>query len=133
MNSYLSGYEKYRGEFKGGELGSIISNCQGKTNQYGLHKLESRGELFVGAMKKVYEGMIVGIHSKPVDLNVNPTREKKLTNTRTTSKDEATKLIKTQEMTLERAIDLIKDDEMIEITPKSIRLRKTILHEGYRK
>jgi len=77
--------------------------------------------------------MIVGIHSKPVDLNVNPTREKKLTNTRTTSKDEATKLIKTQEMTLERAIDLIKDDEMIEITPKSIRLRKTILHEGYRK
>lgn len=76
MNSYLEGYEKYRGEFHSRQTGSIISNNQGKSVEYALCKIEPRGILFIGAGVKVYEGMIIGAHSKPVDLNVNPTKAK---------------------------------------------------------
>jgi GTP-binding protein len=133
MNSYLQGYEAYRGEIKSRVSGSLVSDRQGDTVPYGLFHLEPRGTLFVEGGIPVYEGMIVGEHNRDNDLNVNPCREKKLTNIRAAGKDENVVLSPVLPMTLERAIEFIKDDEWVEVTPKSIRLRKTILPANQRK
>ena len=133
MNSYLEGYEKYRGDYMTARNGSMISTAKGSTRAYGLSKLESRGILFVQAITDIYEGMVFGLHSKLNDLDCNPCKEKALTNTRTTSKDESTKLAPITSMTLDRAIEFIKEDEVIEITPKNIRIRKKILNQNLRK
>lgn len=127
MNSYLSGYEKYRGEFPTRSTGSLVSDRQGRGVPYALFNLEPRGRLFIQPGVPVYEGMIVGEHNKEGDLNINPTKEKKLSNVRASGKDEAVVLSPVRPMTLESAINYIRDDEMVEITPKSIRLRKSVL------
>lgn len=133
MNSYLMGYEEYRGDIKARLTGSLVSDRSGETVTYGLFHLEPRGILFVEGGQPVYEGMIIGEHNRDNDLDVNPTRAKKLTNMRASGKDEQTILTPILPMTLERAIEIIKDDEMVEVTPKSIRLRKVHLSIHKRK
>jgi GTP-binding protein len=127
MNSYLSGYEEYRGDFIDRFTGSMVSDRSGRAVIYGLYHLEPRGRLFVVPGDRVYEGMIVGEHNLDTELNVNPCKEKKLSNMRSVSKDEALTLTPIQPLTLERAIQYLADDEMVEVTPRSIRLRKSIL------
>jgi len=133
LNSYLSGYEEYRGDFIDRFTGSLVSDRSGAAVTYGLYHLEPRGRLFVVPGDPVYEGMIVGEHNLDSDLNVNPAKPKKLSNMRSVLKDEALTLTPIQAMTLEKAIQFIRDDEMVEVTPKSIRIRKTILSVQDRK
>jgi GTP-binding protein len=113
--------------------GVLISGEEGELVPYALWKLEPRGRMFVSPGEPVYEGMIVGIHSRDNDLVVNPVREKKLTNIRAAGKDENVILTPPIRLTLESAIEFIADDELVEITPKSIRLRKRHLLEHERK
>ena len=127
MNSYLSGYEPYRGDFPIRFTGSIVSDRQGKSIPYALFNLEPRGVLFITAGESVYEGMIIGEHNRDTDLNVNPCKEKKLTNHRASGKDENTVLTPIIPMTLERAIEFIREGEIVEVTPDNIRLRKVLL------
>ncbi|MDO8526090.1 MAG: translational GTPase TypA [Deltaproteobacteria bacterium] len=127
MNSYLLGYEEYRGDIINRVTGSLVCDRQGETVSYGLFHLEPRGTLFVGPGLRVYEGMIVGEHNRDNDLNINPCKEKKLSNMRAAGKDENIILTPPAPMTLEKSIDFIRNDELVEITPKSIRLRKTLL------
>jgi GTP-binding protein len=127
MNSYLQGYEEYRGDFPARVTGSLVSDRQGDTTGYALFNLEPRGVLFVNPGESVYEGMVVGEHNRDNDLNVNACKPKKLSNMRASSKDEAVILTPVASMTLEKAIEFINDDEIVEVTPKSIRIRKSIL------
>jgi GTP-binding protein len=127
MNSYLQGYEEYRGDFPTRLTGSLVSDREGEALSYSLYNLEPRGTLFVEPNAKVYEGMIVGEHNRDNDLDVNATKGKKLTNMRASGKDEGIILTPVIPMTLERAIEFIKDDEIIEVTPENIRLRKIVL------
>lgn len=127
MNSILSGYEPYRGDFPTRFTGSIVCDRLGKAVAYGLFHLEPRGQLFVQPGDSVYEGMIIGEHNRPQDLDVNACKEKKLSNVRASGKDDNILLSPVKPMTLEKAINFIRDDEMVEVTPKSIRLRKTAL------
>jgi GTP-binding protein len=133
MNSYLSGYEEYRGDFPGRFTGSLVSDRIGEAVAYAIYNLEPRGNLFITPGDPVYEGMIVGEHNRDNDLDVNPCKEKKLTNMRAAGKDDAVILTPVLPMTLERAIQFIREDEMVEITPKSIRLRKRVLKASDRK
>jgi GTP-binding protein len=127
MNSYLEGYGEYRGDFPTRFNGSIVADRSGVGVAYGIFNLEPRGEMFVVPGDPLYEGMIVGEHTREVDINVNPSKEKKLTNMRASGKDEACTLTPVKPMTLERAIHFIREDELVEITPQSIRLRKAVL------
>ena len=127
MNSYFLGYEPYRGDFPSRFTGSIVSDRQGHAVPYALYNLEPRGRLLIQPGEPVYEGMVVGEHNRETDINVNPTKEKKLTNMRASGKDENVILAPIRPMTLEQAINFIRDDERVEITPKSIRLRKVTL------
>lgn len=127
MNSILSGYEEYRGDFQSRINGSLVSDREGEAVAYAIFHLEPRGQIFVVPGDPVYEGMIVGEHSRDNDLNVNPCRTKKLSNMRAAGKDENVILTPVIPMSLERAIEFIRDDELVEITPKAIRLRKQIL------
>jgi len=111
----------------------LISNGDGEANAYALNMLEERGELFVGAQMKVYQGMIIGENAKPDDLEVNPMKAKQLSNVRSSGKDEAIRLTPPRRMTLEQSIAYIDDDEMVEVTPESIRLRKAELDPNERK
>jgi len=133
MNSYLSGYEPMRGEIKSRVSGSLVCDRTGESVPYALFHLEPRGILFVAGNVPVYEGMIVGEHNRDNDLNVNPCKEKKLSNMRAAGKDENVTLTPVLPMTLEKAIEFIKDDELVEVTPKTIRLRKMILPANQRK
>ena len=127
INSSLDGYEEFRGDFPTRFTGSLVADRTGECVPYALFNLEPRGLLFVKPGEPVYEGMIVGEHNRDNDLNVNPCKTKKLTNMRASGKDDAVVLTPVLPMTLERAIQFIRDDEMVEVTPKSIRLRKVIL------
>jgi GTP-binding protein len=127
----------FRGEFltetKGtGLLNTLVADRMGETNTYALYNLQERGTLFVKPQVKVYEGMIIGENARSVDLDVNAIKEKKLSNMRTTSADEAMRLVPVREMSLERALEFIADDELIEVTPKAIRLRKRVLKSNER-
>jgi GTP-binding protein len=133
LNSYLSGYEEYRGDFTGRFTGSLVADREGTSVPYALFNLEARGTLFVVPKDPVYEGMIVGEHNRENDLNVNPTKTKKLSNMRASGKDDAVILTPVLPMTLERAVQFIREDELIEVTPKSIRLRKKALSAARRK
>ena len=133
MNSYLSGYETYRGDFPQRFTGSLVADRKGDAVPYAIFNLEPRGTMFVVPGNKIYEGMIVGEHNRENDLNVNPCKEKKLSNMRASGKDDNVILSPVLAMTLERAIQLIRDDEMVEVTPLSIRLRKRILAAQDRK
>jgi GTP-binding protein len=127
MNSYFSGYEEYRGEFPSRFTGSIVSDREGKAVAYALYNLEPRGSLCIVPGDPVYEGMIIGEHNRDKDINVNPAKEKKLSNIRAAGKDDAVVLSPVRPLTLEYALNFIKDDELVEVTPKSIRMRKSML------
>lgn len=133
MNSSFAGYEKYKGDFPSRFTGSLVSDRQGKAVPFALFNLEARGKLIVRPGDDVYEGVIIGEHSRGNDLNVNPCKTKNLTNMRASGKDDAVIISPVLPMTLERAIQFIGDDEMVEVTPKIIRLRKTILSAHGRK
>jgi GTP-binding protein len=133
MNTNFSGYEEYRGDFEEFTNGFLVSGQAGVGITYGLFHLEPHGYLFITPGERVYEGMVVGQHNLDYDLVVNPAKEKKLSNMRSTLKDEALTLTPIQPMTLERAMLLLHDEEMVEVTPKSIRIRKVILNELARK
>ena len=127
INTYLKGFEEYKGEIPSRESGSLVADRQGSSVAFALYNLEDRGRLFIKPNVMVYEGMIVGEYNKTGDLNVNVLKGKKLTNMRAAGKDDAISLTPVQPMTLEKAIEFIKDDEMVEVTPLHIRLRKTVL------
>lgn len=127
MNSYLSGYEEFRGDYPTRFTGSIVSDRQGNAVPYALFNLEPRGRLFILPGDPVYQGMIIGEHNRDNDIDANPCKEKKLSNMRAAGKDESVILTPVTPMTLERAINFIKEDELVEVTPKSIRLRKSVL------
>jgi GTP-binding protein len=133
MNRLFEKYGPYKGPIDGRGNGVLISNAHGEATSYALFALEDRGELFIGGGAKIYEGMIIGENAKPEDLEVNPLKSKQLTNFRSTGKDDAIRLTPPRIMTLEQAIAYIDDDEMVEVTPASIRLRKAILDPHERK
>ncbi|OBX20779.1 GTP-binding protein TypA [Erythrobacter sp. QSSC1-22B] len=133
MNRLFEKYGPYKGAVGGRQNGVLLSNSSGEATAYALFALEERGELFIGAGEKIYEGIIIGENAKPEDLEVNPLKSKQLTNFRSTGKDDAIRLTPPRAMTLEQAIAYIDDDEMVEVTPQTIRLRKAILDPNERK
>ena len=133
MNRLFEKYGPYKGPIEGRINGVLISNCAGEAVGYALNALEDRGVLFVSPQAKVYEGMVIGENAKPEDLEVNPLKSKQLTNFRSTGKDDAIRLTPPTVMSLEQAIAYIDDDEMVEVTPQSIRLRKALLCPHERK
>ncbi|NDG58906.1 MAG: translational GTPase TypA, partial [Betaproteobacteria bacterium] len=126
-------YDSWAGSIEGRRNGVLISQDDGQAVAYALWKLQDRGRMFVSPGEALYEGMVIGIHTRDNDLVVNPVREKKLTNVRASGKDEAIVLTPPIALTLERAVEFIEDDELVEITPQSIRLRKRHLKEHERK
>ncbi|MEP2947147.1 MAG: translational GTPase TypA [Lentilitoribacter sp.] len=133
MNRLFHAYEPYKGAIGGRNNGVLISQEQGESVAYAMFNLEDRGPFIIGSGEKVYAGMIVGIHNRPNDLEINILKGKKLTNMRASGKDEAVKLTTPIKMTLERALSWIQDDELMEVTPKNIRLRKLYLDTHERK
>jgi len=133
MNAYLEGYEPYRGDFPSRFTGSLVADRQGNAIPYALFNLEPRGTMFVSPGDPVYEGMIVGEHNRDNDLDVNACKTKKLSNMRAANRDENVILTPPRTMNLEASINFIRDDEMVEITPKSIRMRKSQLTAAKRK
>ncbi len=132
LNTIFLRFDKWQGDMKGRGTGSLISDRMGETTTYALYALQERGKMFVNPQTKVYEGMIVGENARAVDLDVNPIKEKKLTNMRTSSADEAMRLVPVKDLSLEEALEFIADDELVEATPKSIRLRKRVLKANER-
>ncbi|GAB4400274.1 MAG: translational GTPase TypA [Rhodoferax sp.] len=132
-SNIFDGYEPYKGDIEGRKNGVLISQDDGEIVTYALGKLDDRGRMFVKPGDAVYEGMIVGIHNRDNDIVVNPVRTKQLTNFRVSGKEDAIKLTPPIQLTLEYAVEFIEDDELVEITPKSIRLRKRHLKEHERK
>jgi GTP-binding protein len=133
MNSLFDGYTEWQGEIPHRLTGALIADRSGTSTAYALWGLQERGELFVGPGVELYEGMIIGENAKDDDLDVNAVREKKLTNMRASTADEAIRLVPFRNLNLEQAIEFIADDEFVEITPKSLRLRKKILQSNKRK
>ena len=127
MNHLFSGYEEYKGEIPTRTRGTLIAFEKGVSTTYGLFNAQERGELFIGPGVEVYEGMIVGLNSRGEDIAINVCKEKHLTNTRASGSDDALKLVPPTEYSLEKAIEFIGEDELVEVTPKNIRLRKKIL------
>jgi GTP-binding protein len=132
MNSIFDGYTPYQGEIPQRPTGALIADRTGTTTAYALEGLEDRGVLFVAPGVEVYEGMVIGEHSRDNDLDVNVVREKKLTNMRASSSDESVRLTPPRAMNLEQSIEFIAEDELVEVTPKSLRLRKKILQANRR-
>jgi len=133
MNSLFDGYTEWQGEIPHRLTGALIADRAGLSTAYALWGLQERGELFVGPGVELYEGMIIGENAKDDDLDVNAVREKKLTNMRASTADEAIRLVPFRQLNLEQAIEFIADDEFVEITPKSLRLRKKFLQSNSRK
>ena len=133
MHSLFDGYEPYRGDCPSRFTGSIVADRPGKAVPYALFNLEPRGRLFVVPGDPVYEGMLIGEHNRGQDINVNPCKEKKLTNMRASGKDDNVMLSPIKPITLEQTISFIRDDELVEVTPRSVRMRKAVLsaHKRY--
>jgi GTP-binding protein len=127
IHSLLEGWTEYAGDMAMRLTGALVCDRPGVAVAYAIWGIQERGEMFVGPGVEVYEGMIVGENAREDDMNVNITKEKKQTNMRSSSADEAIRLIPPRDMTLEKAIEFIADDEYVEVTPKSIRLRKKVL------
>jgi GTP-binding protein len=132
LNTLFLRWGRWQGELEGRGTGSLVADRPGEATAYAIYNLQERGELFVKPGTSVYEGMIVGENSRDVDLDVNIVREKKLTNMRASTADEALRLVPVREMTLEQAIEYIAEDELVEVTPKSIRMRKKVLASNQR-
>lgn len=133
MNSLFNGYIEWQGEIPHRPTGALVADRGGVTTSYALYNLQERGELFVGPGVEVYEGMIIGENAKDNDLEMNVVREKKLTNMRASTADEAIRLVPFRQLNLEQAIEFIAEDEFVEVTPKALRLRKKILQANKRK
>jgi len=133
MSRLFHGYAPHKGSIEGRRNGVLVSTANGVAIAYALWNLEERGPMFIEPGAQIYEGMIIGAHTRGNDLDVNPAKGKQLTNIRTTSKDEAVRLTPPLAMSLEQAIAYIGDDELVEVTPKSIRLRKRLLDPNDRK
>jgi len=133
MNSLFDGYIEWQGDIPHRPTGALVADRSGVTTAYALWGLQERGELFVGPGVEVYEGMVIGENAKDNDLDVNAVREKKLTNMRASTADEAIRLVPFRQLNLEQAIEFIADDEFVEVTPKSLRLRKKVLAANKRK
>jgi len=127
MNSLFSGYIEWQGDIPMRPTGSLVSDRAGRTTSYAIFNLQERGEIFIEPGTEVYEGMVIGENSRTADLDVNIVKEKKLTNMRASSADEAIRLVPPKLLNLEQALEFIREDELVEVTPKSIRLRKKIL------
>jgi len=127
LHSLFDGWIEYGGELASRATGALVADRVGETTAFALWNLQERGVLFVGPGTEVYEGMIVGENAREADMDVNVTKEKKQTNMRASSADEAIRLVPHRVLTLESAIEFIADDEYVEVTPKSIRLRKKVL------
>ena len=132
LNTLFDGYDDWQGAVPKRLTGVLVADRRGSSTAYALHNLEDRGALFIGPGVEVYEGMVVGENSRPADLDVNVTREKKLTNMRSSTAEIAVKLTPHRELNLEQALEFIRDDELVETTPSSIRLRKRILAANQR-
>ena len=132
MNHIFHGYEPYKGDIPGRSRGSLVAFEQGETTGYGIFNLQDRGVMFIEPGQKVYEGMIVGENSRDMDIDINPCKQKHQTNIRSSNSDEAIRLVPPRFMSLEQAMEYINDDELVEVTPKSIRLRKAILDRTVR-
>jgi GTP-binding protein len=132
LNSLFDGYTEWLGEIPHRMTGALVSDRNGSSTAYALWSLQERGVLFINAGVELYEGQIVGENAREVDLDVNAVREKKLTNMRSSSADEAIRLVPFKNLTLEQAIEFVADDELVEVTPKSLRLRKKILQANRR-
>jgi GTP-binding protein len=133
MNALFDGYTEWQGEIPHRLTGVLVADRSGGSTAYALWGLQERGELFVGPGVELYEGMIIGENAKDTDLDVNAVREKKLTNMRASTADEAIRLVPFRNLNLEQAIEFIADDEFVEVTPKSLRLRKKVLQSNRRK
>jgi len=133
MNSLFDGYTEWQGDIPHRPTGALVADRSGLSTSYALYNLQERGELFVGPGVDVYEGMIIGENAKDNDLDVNVVREKKLTNMRASTADEAIRLVPFRQLNLEQAIEFIAEDEFVEVTPKNLRLRKKILQSNRRK
>jgi GTP-binding protein len=133
MNSLFHGYTEWQGEIPHRPTGVLVADRAGVSTSHALYNLQERGELFIGPGVDVYEGMVIGENAKDNDLDVNVVREKKLTNMRASTSDEAIRLVPCRQLNLEQAIEFISDDEFVEITPKSLRLRKKVLQANRRK
>ena len=133
MNSLFDGYTEWQGEIPQRPTGALVADRPGVSTAYALWNLQERGELFVGPGVDVYEGMIIGENAKDADLDVNVVRQKKLTNMRASTADEAIRLVPFRQLNLEQAIEFIADDEFVEVTPKWLRLRKKVLQASKRK
>src|SRR5678815_6046513 len=132
MNALFDGYTEWLGEIPHRITGALVADRPGVTTAYALWGLQERGELFVGPQIEVYEGMIIGENARDNDLDVNVVREKKLTNMRASTADEAIRLVPHRALNLEQAIEFITDDEYVEVTPRSLRLRKKVLQANKR-
>jgi len=132
MNHLFAGWEPWHGAIPSRAAGALVADRTGAATAYAISNLQERGEIFIEPAVVVYEGMIIGENARPSDMDVNVTKEKKQTNMRASSADEAIRLIPPRVLGLEQAIEFINDDELVEITPKSIRLRKRILAANQR-
>jgi GTP-binding protein len=132
MNHLFAGWEPWNGPIPGRPTGALVADRPGKATAYAIYNLQERGEIFLDAGTPVYEGMIIGENARPADLDVNVTKEKKLTNMRSSTAEEAMRLVPPRLLNLEQAIEFINDDELVEITPGSIRLRKEVLAANLR-
>jgi GTP-binding protein len=132
FNHIFDGYDPWHGPLTKRSTGTLVSDRPGKTTTYALYHLQPRGTLFVKENTPVYEGMVIGENSRENDLNVNVTKEKKLTNIRAAGSDEALQLIPPKLLSLEQAIEFIKEDELVEVTPTSVRIRKKTLESNKR-
>ena len=132
-NFSFAGYEPYKGDIPTRTKGALVAMETGTTRGYALDGLQPRGVLFIKPAQEVYEGMIIGEHSRDNDLAVNPCKQKKLTNMRSSGTDDAVKLAPPRQMELEVCMEWIRPDELIEVTPKAVRLRKKILRAALRK
>ena len=133
MNRLFHGYAPYAGVMEGRHNGSLISNVDGETTQYALFALQERGAMFIAQTTEVYEGMIVGENARSEDLDVNATKEKKLTNMRAASADSFENLVPPRKLTLEESLEFAAEDECVEVTPQIVRIRKVILDANERK
>jgi GTP-binding protein len=132
LHHVFEGYEPWHGELRTRPSGSLVSDRRGVTTQFALLNLQERGSLFVGPGEEVYEGMIVGENARSEDMDVNPTKEKKLTNIRQSTAEELVRLIPKTQLSLEQALEFIREDECVEVTPSAVRLRKVLLSKQER-
>ncbi|HZN07208.1 MAG TPA: translational GTPase TypA [Pyrinomonadaceae bacterium] len=132
LNTMFLRWGEWQGSMRGRATGSLVADRMGETTTYALYNLQERGTLFVRPGTRVYEGMIIGENARPVDLDVNAVKEKKLTNMRASTADEAMRLVPPKELSLEQALEFIADDELVEVTPETIRLRKRVLASNLR-